>query len=180
MRTNAAVVPSQVLPKEGVTPEFTRLFASLFDTSFETTRKSTVGRDGPNSCFCPICVRVVSAPHFKPRRVAPADKKRSRQLRQDYLLELGERLGLLLDYEEVDRLIDSPSALGVDVALATHGWGLVARSETGLGDPGLLPLWRLFAWEQGRPRRGFTLAADAILEAERRIVAALEEDSRGS
>jgi hypothetical protein len=61
-----------------------------------------------------------------------------------------------------------------DVALATWGFEMLRRSEFASQGEAVLVLWREFAWEGGRPRRGFRLTARAIVEAERRVRAALD------
>ena len=61
-----------------------------------------------------------------------------------------------------------------DVALATWGFEMLRRSEFASQGEAVLALWREFAWEAGRPRRGFRLTARAIVEAERRVRAVLD------
>lgn len=58
------------------------------------------------------------------------------------------------------------------VCLVTYGYDLLDRMRGIANGPGVLALWRGFAWSlQGSPKKKFTLTADRIMSAQASILA---------
>ncbi|MDF1664350.1 MAG: hypothetical protein P1V97_21475 [Planctomycetota bacterium] len=154
-------IPRQFQPTPQSFKEFARLFAALFETSYE------LGPSLQKVGCCEFCEYLSSIPKLKLRKVTKHTKKQSQRLIEDSLIDLHSSLGL--GYPEmaiVDSLLANPNSRRT-VHIYTYGLGLLNRARTGRGNPALLVIWRHLAWSDGRLIKDFKLRADDIIGAEK-------------
>lgn len=121
-------------------------------------------------CLCPVCFRLDSIRHLRPKQLTRHDKKRARKLKAQYLRQLALDAGESLSDKKANSIIDDPD-LFEDVAMATYGEQLILRAAGHAEGPAVLALWREFAWTRtGAPKKGFKLDADIILKSEERVL----------
>jgi hypothetical protein len=153
---------------------FANYFSSYLTSSFDLQDSPGVMLVGGCPC-CHVGRYLVNAPRLKPKKLRSADKKRAQKLKRDYLEELALQAGVNLSDAASAALLGG-EATRRDVALAAYGSQLLRRCDGHSSTPAVLALWREVAWESGAPRRGFQLTAEGILEAEKRLAAALTRD----
>lgn len=151
---------------------FANLFSSYLLTSFDLVEKPRGRLVSFDGCYCPFCMHLVAAPHLRTKKVTNIDRHWARLLKVDYVRALGHELGRDLPDEQVQALVDGE--LSEIIALATYASALLRRCRGEDEGTAILPLWREFAWNrQGSPKKDFELTADAILDAEKHISAAI-------
>lgn len=153
--------PEDLRPQEGDLESWAHMLSSFLNVSFE------IGpiRDLRDYC-CDFCTRLRIYRGFRVRNPSSRAREEARRLKATYLREIG-----------ADGLDARRPELAVDIAMAAYGRELIRRTRFAGQGPGILALWREFAWEGGRPRRGFELRASAILAAQDRILAAARSEA---
>ncbi len=150
--------------------KFGNYFASYLNTSFELVAEPGFQLRSDCGCSCWCCPYLAAAPHLKTRRVTSSDKKRASKLKRDHLRQLALDSNLQVDETGIEKITDGDET-SEDCALFAYAGELIARCSGRPSSPASLALWRQFAWSRaGSPKRGFILRADAILEAEARLV----------
>lgn len=176
-------IPVAARPPREDLRAFASLFASYLETSFELVEEPGTRLASHCGCTCPMCAWQVAMPRLRPKQLARAHKQRARALTASALRQLALELELGLGGELevtgtrddvwVDRLVDD-AVLREPLALVAYGHDLLRRLLGVVEGPSTLALWRRFAWTpEGSPKRGFVLAADAILDGEATVVARL-------
>lgn len=165
-----ATLPQELRPAAADLEVVANLFASYLETSFEVVER----RIAPGCpCTCMMCLYLRDATFLKLRRVSPAAKKQARELELICLERLTAALDLPLVRADLETLVDEPGELARDLALVTWADELARRARGPSQGPGVLVLWRAFAWRGGRPDRAFELDAARIRAAEERVRARL-------
>ncbi len=173
--SNRANFLNDARPEPSETETFAHLFVAFLTTSYKLSDNSLVS-DAPKKR-----VPEQYAHYFKPAsllQVRTPDKKAhvsAREMKDLYLVGLAIDLGVELPYAERERLMLAP-VLGRAVSYAMYGRELLRRSKFASQGEGVLVLWREIAWTPGPNgilNKRFTLSADAILQAEAHIAAAI-------
>jgi hypothetical protein len=159
--------------------DFARFFTTYVDSSFDLVEYpgKQLYSEGAH-CFCPFCSWLVDAPRLRSKKLTRADKTRASRLMVGALGAIAaERRISLSDTER--EAVSNEGATREPLALVAYGIGLMSRLRGIVEGPETLALWRTFAWlPEGSPKKGFELSADAILEAERQLVARLARRTR--
>lgn len=110
-------------------------------------------------CLCPICSWLINAPHLKAKKVRPRDKRRAQAMRVHALLNL----------------VAEHRPTSEAASLLAYGRDLLQRERGIANGPAVLARWRGFAWEEsGSPKHHFRLTAEAIVDAEERLLNLLQ------
>jgi hypothetical protein len=167
-------LPAAARPPREDLAAFSRLFTTYLDASFDLELRPGERLYSPAAhCFCPQCSWLVRAPHWRPKKLGPSDKRAADRLRRAFLHRLALARGGGVDEARIEALLSEP-ALREALSLCAYASDLLSRLEGVVDGAASLALWRSFAWTpQGSPKRGFVLTADAILEAEGALAAAL-------
>ena len=171
---NLSALPAEHGPAPEDVQAFANVFASYLTTSFDLLLEPGTRRVSDRGCTCDLCTYLVSAPHLVPKKLAPVDKVRARRLEIRSIEEIARERGVVLRPGAAEALADADS-LREAVALAAYGGELLKRAAGDFEGPEVLALWRRFAWtREGSPKKGFTLTAQAIVEAETAVAQAVE------
>ena len=174
LEANLPGLPPATRPDHKELEPFANLFGSYLLHSFELVEMPSPMAVTDCGCRCPICVRIAQSSHLQPKQLGNADKRRARALKFDHLASLALQRDVTLPDAAIEQLLDDPS-LGIAIAMATYGGQLVRRSHGDGDGPTVLALWREFAWtQQGSPDPDFELDAEAVLAAERCVVARID------
>ncbi|MDJ0849997.1 MAG: hypothetical protein QNK04_16630 [Myxococcota bacterium] len=162
-------------PSGRVLGQFCNFFASYFQTSFEIDPEPGTRWVSACGCYCDLCAYAARAPYIRPKRLFPPHKRDAERLKRRFLEELAARNELASRPETITEILRDPE-LGRNAALASYGEQILRRCRGAHTNPGVLALWRQFAWKPtGSPIRGFELSHHAILDAQQRLLEALEE-----
>jgi hypothetical protein len=152
---------------------FASYFASYLTTSFELVREPGRRLQSACGCHCFCCTYFAAAPHLRPRKLAPADKKLAARMKYKWLAQLALDHGLSVSESSLEAISEG-QATSEAAALVAYGVDLLSRCSGVRSSAATLALWRQFAWEKaGSPKKDFVLTADAILAAEETLVRAL-------
>ena len=148
---------------------FATMLSSYLMTSFDIAMDPGQ-RLFVDHCPCPMCSFLIAAPHFRPKKVSKADKKRARKLKLSCLRQLAKDRGVCLDDKEAQEIMDDLEFREA-VSMVTYGNQLILRSAGHIEGPAILALWREFAWHRtGSPKKEFQLEANEILQCEKQLV----------
>jgi hypothetical protein len=173
IKTHYSELPQNAQPPQEDLEAFAHLFSSYLTTSFEVGDKIYLG-DG---CSCMFCSFLIEAMHFKVRNPKKKSKKAANQLKILYIKSLIQEINLEQPLLDIEGWIEKQSGLSYDISLATYGHELIRRSKFTSTGEAVLVLWREIAWEDGkRLNKKFRLDAKKIIQAQDRIIAALESD----
>jgi hypothetical protein len=186
IRRHWANLPVLVRPDDDQLPEFAPLFSSYLTTSFELRDEPGTRLESPCGCYCSFCSYLVSADHLKVRKLTKKAQKESVALKRLYLKTLCDELGLSLSASVTESAMDDPELSNL-ISLASYAHELIRRTKFASQGEGVLVLWREIAWERGpqkgkpghsfqRPKKGFHLSAEKIVDAEKQIIARIRSD----
>jgi hypothetical protein len=174
LNANLSALPAEHRPAPEDLQAFANIFASYLTTSFDLLPDPGTRRVSGCGCGCDLCTYLVAAPHLVPKKLTRVDKVRARRLEIRSIEEIARGRGVVLGPGAAEALADADS-LREAVALAAYGRELLKRAAGDFEGPEVLALWRRFAWtKQGSPKKGFTLTAQAIVDAETAVVQAVE------
>jgi len=140
---------------------FANLFGSYLVASYDLA-PGTRRMPSPWGCACPICARIVAAPHLRPKKLRTADKRRARRLMEQTVCDLAG-----LDAEAAIDTLARDEAVASAAAMVAWARCLIERMEGHFVGPEALALWRRFAWEaSGAPKKGFEVSLERVLEAQ--------------
>ena len=163
-------LPLEARPNQSDLREFSSLFASYLTTSFELVDNPGKIMISDCSCFCSYCCFLVSANHIKPKKIAKKARDESRALKSLYLNSLASDLGVKFSNEQLSEIELKPD-LQQALSIGAYGNELVRRSKFASQGPGILVLWREFAWENNiKPKKNFELKTKTVLDSEKRII----------
>jgi hypothetical protein len=168
-----ALLPRDLRPPPEDAAAFANLFASYLVTSFDllaTPPTRSVTRCG---CPCIFCTTLVSLSHLQPKKVTPIDKTRATRLEAQFVEARTATLGRAPSRDAIARIV-ADDALREARAMTAYAAALLRRLEGSTDGPEVLALWRRFAWTRsGSPKKDFVLTADAVLQAEADVDAAI-------
>jgi hypothetical protein len=171
---NYETLPHAAQPPRADLRAFANLFASYLETSFDLVEAPGQHKYSPDAhCFCPMCSWLVAAPRLRTKKLTRGDKDRARELQVDALRAIALDLGVDLSDHVVAELQSRPDIYEA-TAIVAYALEMQRRmNDAGVGPAGLA-LWRAFAWtREGSPKKGFSLRAQAILDAEATIANAM-------
>jgi hypothetical protein len=170
---NLASFPPDVRPERDDLDAFANLFASYLQTSFVLVEPAMQVKIAHKGCYCAFCTYLVAANVLRVRMPDKKAQQRARQMKELYLAALAAEVTGDSSYTKVEKLL-SNSELAEDISFATYGNELLRRSQFASQGEGVLVLWREIAWDaRGKVKKGFTLTAERILQAEKRLQEAL-------
>ena len=170
---NRADLPEGYRPELEELDPFSNLFASYLATSYTVVKGAVVGACG--GCFC--CGVLELPNHLRIRKITPQARRDAVELKRLFLEALADERKRPGSRDRIVELSRAESPLKSQVAMATYATQLIRRMEFPSQGPGLLVLWREFAWNaKGAPRKGFKLKSRDVLQAEKKIVTALADD----
>ena len=153
---------------------FASYFASYLNTSFELVAEPGLETRSRCGCRCWCCTYLAAAPHLRTRKITHRDKKRASRLKNAHLRQLALDHNILAPDAAIRSIVESDES-SEHVALFTYAKELLARCSGRESSPASLALWRQFAWaKEGSPKPDFVLTSDLILEAEAKLLTALE------
>lgn len=170
LERSGASLPRELRPAAADADVLANLFASYLETSFEVvTRKVAPGCP----CSCMMCLYLRDATFLKLRKVTPAARKQARELELICLERLAAELELPLVRADLETVASEKGEPARDLALVAWADELARRAQGPSQGPGVLVLWRGFAWRGGRPDREWKLDANGIRAAGQRVRARL-------
>ena len=110
LRRNYHGIPEELRPAESEIGEFAAFFSTYITSSFDIKEQPGTRGVGPApvsgcGCFCPICIRMVNAPHLQAKKLYARDKQRARILMAERVAELAKNNGIRVSDEEVERIV---------------------------------------------------------------------------
>jgi hypothetical protein len=162
MRKNGPSFPPELRPAPDELDELAHLFVSYLATSFEVVTGLLVR--GCRGCFC--CSYWQPARHLRARRPNRKAQAEAEELQALYVRGLAAEMGLVLSDAERHAFVRDARGIRRELALATYVHELERRTAFASQGAGVLVLWRAVAWENGNPRRGFSLTVKQALAAE--------------
>lgn len=159
-------IPGEARPDVAELEPFARLFASYLTTSFDLIAQPSTRRVSSHNCYCAFCSYLAAADHLRVRTPDKKARQRAHQMKDLYLSSLTAEAGVTLPAADRQSLLSDPKAAD-DLAFAAYGRELLRRSQFASQGEGVLVLWREIAWdEKGKVKKGFTLSAERMLQAE--------------
>ena len=170
-------IPTDARPDETELEPFARLFASYLTTSFDLIAQPGKRLVSSSGCYCGFCSYLAAADHLRVRSPDKKARQRAHQMKDLYLASLAAEAGVSPSPAAREALLSDPKSAD-DLAFATYGRELLRRSQFASQGEGVLVLWREIAWDQkGKVKKGFTLSAERILQAEAALVERLTQAS---
>lgn len=176
IRNYGFVIPAQIAPVDGELEEYAAFFSTFLTASFDVVKKPGKRGAGPAlGCACPLCVRIINAPHLQAKKLNAGDKQRANLLMAESLKSLASSNGLELSDSVADNIV-LHEQYRRDCAFLCYGEWLIRRLAGESDGPAILALWRLIAWDRrGGQIRGFKLQIEDFTRAERRLLDLLRE-----
>lgn len=175
IEANHSSLPPDVAPAIADIPALAALFASYLTTSFDLVLDPSYRVQTTTGCFCDVCTHLARCSHLQPKRLDAGDKAHAERFKIAALNELAAEHGMVVNQTQLRNLLKDPS-MRERAALVAYAHQLLLRLAGDPGDPAILVLWREFAWTRsGAPKKGFTLAAQDVVNARDQLVRALRE-----
>ncbi len=168
-------IPKKARPNEKDIPDFSRLFTTFLENSFDLRQDPGKHLYSPDAhCFCPMCSWLVDAPNLKTKKPVAADKRRALQMKANIVRAMADEFGATLADDAIDAIVND-KALRESLSMVTYAHDLLGRLDGRAVGPAALVLWRGFAWKpEGSPIKGFALSAEEILQREHELAEAIE------
>lgn len=168
-------IPRKARPNEKDIPNFSRLFTTFLENSFDLRQDPGKHLYSPDAhCFCPMCSWLVDAPNLKTKKPVAADKRRAQEMKAEIVCAMAGEIGATLTEDAIDTIV-SDKALRESLSMVTYAHDLLGRLDGRAVGPAALVLWRGFAWTpEGSPKKRFVLSAEEILERERELAEVIE------
>jgi len=112
---------------------------------------------------------------FQVRNPNKEAKLKAERLKTRYIEALWRESELSSVPSNIEDWISMNSVLSHDISLTTYANELIRRSKFASQGEAILVLWREIAWKDNRLDRKFKLSANAIIDAESRILKKLGE-----
>lgn len=166
-------LPPDARPVPGRLQAFSNFFGSYVTTSFDLVEQPGRKLVSACGCYCPLCARLAQASHLRTKSLAKRDKVHAQRKCVDRVMMLAGEEQIPLEREQAEA-ITADAKLSRAAAYSAYGLSLLERVRGSDGGLHILALWRMLAWKpEGSPIKDFVLEADAICEAERRLVAGM-------
>ncbi len=172
LKRNAHSLPADLRVGENDREAFACLFASYLTTSFTLVEDAPPTYRSRTGCYCVFCRRLRSVSAL---RVRTPDKKagsKAAEMKRLYVSGLAAEQETPLGGEALTTLLVDRD-LAPAVSYATYAQELIRRSRFVSQGEGVLVLWREIAWTNGKLSKRFALSADAAMQSEAKIAAAL-------
>ena len=171
-------LPREARPDREHLRLFSNYFGSYVTTSFDLLSEPGVRLESRCGCYCAFCSQVVNASHLKAKKPGNWDKKRAEEKCVARVRRLAAEAGLDLSPDDAVTLVTSTKDNLRNAAYSAYGQCLLERINGDEGGLYVLALWRMFAWKpEGSPIKGFTLEAEDVLDAEQKLLAAMQSET---
>jgi len=175
IEANLSNLPADVAPAAAEISSLAALFSSYLTTSFDIVDNPSYRLQTTTGCLCDVCAHLARCTHLQPKRIGPGDKAHAERFKLKMLKDLATEHCIPVNEARVRNLLSDPS-LREQAALVAYAHQLLQRLDGDPGDPAILVLWREFAWiRNGAPKKGFSLNARDIVEAQELLVQALKK-----
>jgi hypothetical protein len=173
MHEHFANLPLGMRPDRRHLREFANFFGTYVTSSFDIVEQPGTRLDSRCGCYCPLCARLVNAPHLRPKKLGPKDKARAGQLMVDRVAGLAREEGIGATDAAVAAVVSGDETRR-SAAYSAYGYWLIRRLDGHTDGPAVLGLWREVAWKRtGSAIQGFRLRHEYIVAAEEAIADAL-------
>jgi hypothetical protein len=165
-------LPTELRPDRQHLREFANFFATYVTSSFDIVVQPGTRLVSRCGCYCPLCSRLVNAPHLRTKRLSRRDKERANTLMANRLdmLAREEVISCQHDLADLARSEEFRRA----AAFSAYGYWLIRRLEGDTDGKSVLALWREIAWSRaGSPVKNFKLQYQDFVEAEETLINAL-------
>jgi hypothetical protein len=173
-------LPRAMRPESQQLPEFANYFGTYLTSSFDIVEQPGTRLDSRCGCYCPMCARLVNAPHLRPKRPTRRDKAHAEQLMANRVAALAREEGIAATDPAVVAVVrgdDTRRAAGY----SAYGHWLIRRLEGDTPGTAVLALWREIAWTRaGSPLKNFRLRYPDFVDAEDLLAAALRAPGPGA
>jgi hypothetical protein len=167
-------LPQGMRPDRRCLREFANFFGTYVTTSFDIVEQPGMRLDSRCGCYCPLCARLVNAPHLRAKRLRKKDKERAGQLMVNRVSALAreERIG-----------VSDPAVVAIvhgdetrrSAAYSAYGHWLIRRLDGDTDGAAVLALWREIAWKRtGSPIKDFQLRYKDFVDAEELLADTLQ------
>jgi hypothetical protein len=165
--------PQAMRPERRHLREFANYFGTYVTSSFDIVEQPGTRLDSRCGCYCPMCARLVSAPHLRAKRPTKRDKGRADRLMADRVAALAREEGIGATDPAVVAVVRGP-ATRRSAAYSAYGHWLIRRLEGDTDGTAVLALWREVAWKRtGSPIQSFQLQYKDFVDAEELLADAL-------
>jgi hypothetical protein len=165
--------PQGLRPDRRHLREFANFFGTYLTSSFDIFEQPGTRLDSPCGCYCPMCARLVNAPHLRPKKLTRRDKERATRLMVDRVAALAREERIAATDTAVTAIVHGDETRR-PAAYSTYGHWLIRRLERDTDGTAVLALWREIAWKRtGSPIPKFRLRYEDFVEAEKVVAEAL-------
>jgi len=165
--------PQAMRPDRRHLREFANFFGTYLTSSFDILEQPGTRLDSRCGCYCPMCARLVNAPHLRPKKLKRSDKERAGQLMVHRVAALAREEGIAATDAAVVAIVRGDETRR-PAAYSAYGHWLIRRLEGETDGTAVLALWREIAWKRtGSPIPNFRLGREDFIEAEKVLVGAL-------
>lgn len=173
MREHYLNFPERLRPDRRHLREFANFFGTYLTSSFDILEQPGMRLDSRCGCYCPMCARLVNAPHLRPKKLKRKDKERAGRLMVDRVAALAREEGIAATDTAIDAIVCGDQTRR-PAAYSAYGHWLIRRLEGDSDGTAVLALWREIAWKRtGSPIPKFRLRYEDFVEAEEVVVRVL-------
>lgn len=173
-------LPSQMRPERRHLREFANFFGTYVTSSFDFIEQPGTRLYSHCGCYCPLCTRLVNAPHLQPKKLSKRDKRRATDLMVDRVRALALEEGLALGSDEAANIVQNRETRR-SAGYSAYGYWLIKRTDGFSDGKSILALWREIAWQPtGSPISGFKLQFKDFVDAEEELIALMQNASPSS
>lgn len=165
-------LPADILPDPSLRGPFSRILSSYLTTTYEPVSAPAPMRQG-DSCRCNWCSWFVPGNHLKVRAITPRAREQAQELMKICLTRLIKEVGADTSAATLFPEIQKIPARRDDLMVLTYVQELFRRREVSGQGTATLVIWRVIAWKDNAPIKGFTLTAQSVLDAENRLTEAI-------
>lgn len=159
LRRHYDSLPRESRPDRSELRDFSHLFVSYLSTSFRLPDTPTPRL--LHRCCCECCSYLGVAHRLVPLDPTSKDQAQAHRLKLLCLNALAEALGTALTPEKQAAILGNKT-LSIELAHLSYAYELNRRTQFASQGTGVLSLWRTIAWEDGRPKRNFTLISSSF------------------
>jgi hypothetical protein len=166
-------LPQGLRPDRRHLREFANFFGTYLTSSFDILEQPGTRLDSRCGCYCPMCARLVNAPHLRPKKLKRKDKERAGRLMADRVAALAREEGIAATDAAVVAVVRGDETRR-PAAYSAYGHWLIRRLDGDTDGTAVLALWREVAWKRtGSPIPNFRLRHEDFVEAEEVVAGAL-------
>ena len=167
-------LPANARPERTQLRPFANFFATYVVSSFDIVEQPGMRRVDPCGCGCRFCSYMIEAPRLQTKKLTKRDKQRALGLMADRVQQLAIEAGIAATPELAERIATNEQTR-TSAGYSAYGHWLIKRLDGLTDGKSILALWREIAWNKsGSPTSKFVLKYDDFVNAEMRILQALE------